>query len=286
MAENPSMRRVIIVLVAAAALTLGGCAAKQPKPAPPAPGETSEPAQGAGAGTASTAAANPDDEAMGPQAGLLATRLVYFDFDSAGARRGGLGEEPTGRDRVPDTAAAGEAVSARPVSARGPSMRLIVLAVPLALLAAGCASTPPEPDPVQLKLNDLDARIARIETNQVEAAQRMDEVQARMRELRGRIEELEHNNEALAKQQRELYADLDKRLAAASAARSAAPGAAGDGAATAGATTGGATAGSGAGAAPEGGGTAPAMGAGGAGAAAPGAASSTEQAVYAQAFDA
>src|SRR6184192_2744894 len=83
MAENASMRRVIIVLVAAAALTLGGCAAKQPKPAPPAPGETSEPAQGAGAGTASAAAANPDDEGMGPQAGLLATRLVYFDFDSA-----------------------------------------------------------------------------------------------------------------------------------------------------------------------------------------------------------
>src|SRR5207253_1955115 len=81
--QDLSMRRVIIVLVAAAALTLGGCAAKQPKPAPPAPGETSEPAQGAGAGTASAAAANPDDEAMGPQAGLLATRLVYFDFDSA-----------------------------------------------------------------------------------------------------------------------------------------------------------------------------------------------------------
>src|SRR5947207_15627140 len=83
MAENASMRRVIIVLVAAAALTLGGCAAKQPKPAPPAPGETSEPAQGAGAGTATAAAANPDEEATGPQAGLLATRPVYFDFDSA-----------------------------------------------------------------------------------------------------------------------------------------------------------------------------------------------------------
>src|SRR5437764_13740616 len=83
MAENASMRRVIIVLVAAAPVTLGGWGAKQPRPAPPAPGETSEPAQGAGAGTASAAAANPDDEAMGPQAGLLATRLVYFDFDSA-----------------------------------------------------------------------------------------------------------------------------------------------------------------------------------------------------------
>jgi peptidoglycan-associated lipoprotein len=82
MAENASMRRVIIVLVVAAALALGACAGKPTKPAPSAP-ETSEGAQGAGAGAASAAAANPDDEAMGPQAGLLATRVVYFDFDSA-----------------------------------------------------------------------------------------------------------------------------------------------------------------------------------------------------------
>ena len=82
MAENASMRRVIIVLVVAAALALGACAGKPAKPAPSAP-ETSEGAQGAGAGAASAAAANPDDEAMGPQAGLLATRVVYFDFDSA-----------------------------------------------------------------------------------------------------------------------------------------------------------------------------------------------------------
>src|SRR5438132_5331752 len=110
MAENASMRRVIIVLVAAAALTLGGCAAKQPKPAPSAPGETSEPAQGAGAGTASAAAANPDDEGMGPQAGLLATRLVYFDFDSAEIKGAGtdvvaahakyLGAHPATRVRL------------------------------------------------------------------------------------------------------------------------------------------------------------------------------------------
>jgi TolA-binding protein len=90
-------------------------------------------------------------------------------------------------------------------------MRLILLALSLALLAAGCASNPPEPDPVLLKLNDLDARIQRTEANQVEAAQRMDEVQKGLRELRGRIEELEHNSEALAKQQRDLYSDLDKR---------------------------------------------------------------------------
>src|SRR2546423_10674763 len=109
-------------------------------------------------------------------------------------------------------------------------MRLTLLAVPVAVLVAGCASTPPEADPVQLKLNDLDARTTRVErivANQVEVAQRLDEVQNTVRQLRGRLEELEHNNEALAKQQRDLYADLDKRLAAASAARSAAPGAAG-----------------------------------------------------------
>jgi len=154
-------------------------------------------------------------------------------------------------------------------------MRLILLAV-LGALAAGCASTPPEADPVQLKLNDLDARITRIErivANQVELAQRLDEVQSTVRQLRGRLEELEHGSEALAKQQRDLYADLDKRLAAAS------------GAAPAGAAAGGTAAGGPVGeAAAQGGTTTP-------GGAAPGAAagstpSSVEQAVYTQAFDA
>jgi len=147
-------------------------------------------------------------------------------------------------------------------------MRLTLLGLSVAALVAGCASTPPEADPVQLKLNDLDARITRIErivANQVEAAQRLDEVQSAVRQLRGRLEELEHGHEALAKQQRDLYADLDKRLAAAS-------GAAG-GAATGSAT--GETAAEG-GASP---GAAP-------GAAAGNAPSSVEQAVYTQAFDA
>jgi len=155
------------------------------------------------------------------------------------------------------------------------SMRLTLLALSVAVFAGGCASTPPEADPVQLKLNDLDARITRIErivANQIEVAQRFDEVQGAVRQLRGRLEELEHGNEALAKQQRDLYADLDKRLAAAS-------GAAGAGAAAGGAASGSAT---GETAAPGGAtspGTAP-------GAAAGNAPSSVEQAVYTQAFDA
>jgi tol-pal system protein YbgF len=149
-------------------------------------------------------------------------------------------------------------------------MRPTLLALSVATLAAGCASTPPEADPVQVKLNDLDARITRMErivANQVEVAQHLDEVQSNVRQLRGRIEELEHSNEALAKQQRDLYADLDKRLAAAT-------GAAAGGAPAASAT--GETA-------AAGGGTTASAAAGAAAANAP---SSVEQAVYAQAFDA
>jgi tol-pal system protein YbgF len=153
--------------------------------------------------------------------------------------------------------------------------------VPLALLAAGCASEPPQPDPVQQKLSDLDARMGRIEANQVEASQRIDQVQGSLRELRGRLEELEHNSDALAKQQRDLYADLDKRLAAATAPASAGSGAATAGGAPAGAT--GATTGAGAVAQS---GDAPGAGSAGAGGSGAGAASSTEQAVYGQAFDA
>jgi len=98
-------------------------------------------------------------------------------------------------------------------------MRKLTAVAVLAALAAGCASTPPEEDPVQIKLNDLDTRVARIEhiiSNQslVELAQRLDSVQADVRQLRGRIEELENGTEAMRKQQRDLYGDLDKRMTA------------------------------------------------------------------------
>jgi len=131
-------------------------------------------------------------------------------------------------------------------------MRVMLSAALLTMLAAGCASTPPDQDPVQLKLNDLDARMTRIVNNQVELSQRMDDVQGSLREMRGRLDELEHGSDALTKQQRDLYGDLQKRLNALNA--------------------GGAAAGA----------------AGGADAGAEGsnAPSSTEQAVYGQAFDA
>jgi tol-pal system protein YbgF len=143
-------------------------------------------------------------------------------------------------------------------------MPAVLAALLVLALLAGCATSPSEEDPAQLKVNDLEARVARLErsnSNQVALSQHQDEVQATLRDLQGRIEELEHTNEALAKQQRDLYTDLDKRLGGVM-------GAAGMAGAAAGAAAGGAP-GS---AQPE-----------AAGAATP---SSTEQAVYAQAFDA
>jgi tol-pal system protein YbgF len=138
--------------------------------------------------------------------------------------------------------------------------RLACCGIMMLAFLGGCASTPPEEDPVQLRLNELEVRVARLErsiANQVTLSQHVDETQASLRELQGRIEELEHTNEALTKQQRDLYADLDKRLGG----NGTVPGA---GAAAA--------AGGAAGAAAD--------------AAANNAPSSTEQAVYAQAFDA
>ena len=87
------------------------------------------------------------------------------------------------------------------------------------LALAGCATVPPEEDPVQIRLNDLDTRLAKIErvvTNQslLELSQRIDALQAEVRTLRGQTEELDNGTEAARKQQRDLYADLDKRLAA------------------------------------------------------------------------
>jgi peptidoglycan-associated lipoprotein len=77
------MRRIIVILVMAAALGLGGCASKKPKPAP----EAAPPAAGAGAESSGENSANAqggaEDETGGPMAGLLATRTIYFDFDSA-----------------------------------------------------------------------------------------------------------------------------------------------------------------------------------------------------------
>jgi tol-pal system protein YbgF len=81
----------------------------------------------------------------------------------------------------------------------------------------GCASTPPEQDPVQIKLNDLDTRLARIErvvANQslLDLANQSESLRNDLRAMHNDVDVLTNNLEASRKQQRDLYADLDRRM--------------------------------------------------------------------------
>jgi len=115
---------------------------------------------------------------------------------------------------------------------------LVILAAAGSAAISGCATTPEE-DPVQLKLADLDGRVAKLEriiSNQslVELSQHQEAQQAELRELRGMVDQLQHDNAALRKQQHDLYADLDQRIKALSGAAGGggAAGAVGDAAAS------------------------------------------------------
>jgi tol-pal system protein YbgF len=170
-------------------------------------------------------------------------------------------------------------------------MRALPLLAPTAALIvallSGCATGP---DPTQVRLDNLDARVTKLERfvsngSLVQLAEQEDSLQAQVRSLRGRLDRLEESNRRLSTQQHQLYAALDKRvttLEQASAAQQAAiQAAAGSGGASSAA---GSTAGSAAGA----GGSTPA------GSAAAGSSLSgmlpgvtpTQQSVYGQAFDA
>jgi tol-pal system protein YbgF len=98
-------------------------------------------------------------------------------------------------------------------------MSLLRYAIALAGCAVltGCATSPPEADPVVQKLSELDSRLLRIErvlTNQslLDLSQRIEATQSEMRVLRGQLDEMQHNLNKTQDQQRELYADVDRRL--------------------------------------------------------------------------
>jgi peptidoglycan-associated lipoprotein len=105
------MRRILVVVLVAC-LGLTACAHKKPIETPPPPASevgAGSDATGAGA-NAGAAGQNGDDETAGPQAGLLAKRVVYFDFDSSeikgdgtdivGAHAKYLATNPTARVRL------------------------------------------------------------------------------------------------------------------------------------------------------------------------------------------
>jgi TolA-binding protein len=87
------------------------------------------------------------------------------------------------------------------------------------LLLIGCAATPPEQDPVVQRMTEMDGRLLRIErvlSNQslLEQSQRVESLVNDVRALRGQIEQMQHAQDSARNQQRELYADLDRRLQA------------------------------------------------------------------------
>lgn len=96
--------------------------------------------------------------------------------------------------------------------------RATILLLAPALALGGCTLLEPRgEDPVLVKLNELEHRMAAIErvvqnqslvnlTQQVSAMERRDD------EMQGHVESLEHDSETTADRQRQLYADLDARI--------------------------------------------------------------------------
>jgi tol-pal system protein YbgF len=87
----------------------------------------------------------------------------------------------------------------------------------LAWALSGCASTPPEEDPVQIKLKDLDTRLVRIErvmANQslLDVSNQLEALRSDVRSMHNDVDQLSKALESGRKQQRDMYADLDQRL--------------------------------------------------------------------------
>jgi tol-pal system protein YbgF len=94
---------------------------------------------------------------------------------------------------------------------------LVISTACLAWALSGCASTPPEEDPVQIKLKDLDSRLARIErvmANQslLEVSNQLEALRSDVRSMHNDVDQLSNSLESGRKQQRDMYADLDQRL--------------------------------------------------------------------------
>ena len=86
MAQQSCTHKVLVFLSVAAMLAVAGCGSTPPKaPPPPSASDANAGAQTEGENAANAAGGTlgSQEETAGPQAGLLATRIVYFDFDSA-----------------------------------------------------------------------------------------------------------------------------------------------------------------------------------------------------------
>ena len=96
-------------------------------------------------------------------------------------------------------------------------MNKVYLPAAAAILATGCSTLSPTEDPVALRMQDLEARVIRIERvveNQslVQLATELDRLRAEATALRGELETLRFETENSDSRQRELYVDVDRRL--------------------------------------------------------------------------
>ena len=82
-------------------------------------------------------------------------------------------------------------------------------------VAAGPAHATASNKELEARANEMDSRLAAVERSSqtlVVTQQQIEAARAELRSLRGQIEEARHDLETLKQQQRDLYADLDRRL--------------------------------------------------------------------------
>jgi TolA-binding protein len=85
------------------------------------------------------------------------------------------------------------------------------------MFAAACTLTPPQDDPVAIKLAEIERRLSALERviangSLVDLTIQVDELQRQVAGLQGRTESLEHEAEGTVSRQRDLYVDLDDRI--------------------------------------------------------------------------
>jgi len=93
---------------------------------------------------------------------------------------------------------------------------LFAIALPL-LLSTACTLTPPQDDPVLVKLGEIERRLGALERviangSLVDLTMQVDALQRQAAELQGRTESLDHDAQGTAGRQRDLYIDLDDRI--------------------------------------------------------------------------
>jgi tol-pal system protein YbgF len=86
-----------------------------------------------------------------------------------------------------------------------------------ALVALGaCSLTRPEEEPAYVKASAVEERVDRIENQNkalLDLQRQVEQVQAEVRHLRGEFEDFQHEAKAARDRERDLYQDLDRRLA-------------------------------------------------------------------------